>query len=842
MATKYDAEDEEEREREAREAGIEMSDTTLSAPWHIAGRLCSMLSDCLPSKYVYHPLVRAAGEALKHPDWHQRRAALDMLGAAVEGCRDLFISNLRPLLDTLLPLASDPAPPVREAVGYVLQNFSEHLSPRVVFFDKAILPAALAMLDDPVHTVVCRGCYVLDNFVSQLTEAGVAPFLEGLMVRLAGLLGRPASPPKVYECALDAMSSVVMVASRNVSPFVGGLMPGLLSILSQTEPALLRSRARATELAARVAVAVGKETFAPYTAACIQAAITGADLDLVEMEEMAWLFFGLIAEALQGDMATLLPTLIPRLCHCVESSDGIEIRMRSNSDEGGLAGVLDGLVSQDAEEEEHGEGGDDAADDDDDDDAADAEYRVFTSVMEVKAAAVCALGRLARFVGEPYAAYFAPTFKTLADALGHHHITVREEAAIALQNLVLGLKRVYPPSPTPGPFQPAALHPSFKPIYDETTLRFIEAMLAEPEPCVVAAVCMAWCSFCSELGAAAVWGCHEPLMKAFMPILRERATCQLTAEDLGDDEEEDEEEGAGGSSSGAGATGFNLTLEAPPAEEDEEAVDEDAAEHDHVLMDEVTEALLAIARCTGPAFAVYADRVIKGMTRFAKASRPDSDKLMAVGFFADLAQANPDVFAPYATRVMSYVIGGAAAEDPNLRRNALFSGGIILEKCGVAAFGDSLPAFVRAVLATLSRGRDDPEEEATIDNAVAAFCRVMLVQPSACPPLASTLPALLGLLPTVADRSEDTVIYDFLLGLLAARNPAAMGAAPQIFSLAGGMLLPGSGAQPNAQELVASRLRGLFFAASDAEKASLAAVVSSLPAPVCAAVRGVLGQ
>jgi hypothetical protein len=67
-------------------------------------------------------------------------------------------------------------------------QLSEHCQPEILHYHQIILPALLAALDDPRHTVQTTSCYVLEMFCENLQRETLRPFLQPLLNKLGGLL------------------------------------------------------------------------------------------------------------------------------------------------------------------------------------------------------------------------------------------------------------------------------------------------------------------------------------------------------------------------------------------------------------------------------------------------------------------------------------------------------------------------------------------------------------------------------------------------------------------------------------------------------------------------------
>jgi hypothetical protein len=864
----YDPEDQAERDREAMEAlGVEADDVTIDTPFVEAGRLLDQAACVFPGKAVFGPASEIVAQWLAAPtgpsgagsnaglgvgacgvaDWSRRCAALVGLTRLVNGCTDLLLSFLPRLLALVLPECRSPSSFVRLCAVQCLCEFTEKLHPRIQGHHGLILPVLLGALADPDSNVVQWTCFALDCYTSHLPqETLTATYLDPIMSALAATLSRPELPLLVAEAVLEALCSAVMTAADRVLPYAAGLMAAVQGMLANTEPKALRLRSRATECAGRIAVAVGKEVFAPYLPQVLASAAAGLQFQFLDLTQSTYVFYGLLAECVGPGqvMGDMLPGLVEPLFATIGSREELRDVYEEDEDASGVGAAIGALESAAAgpdgagSDEDEEDGDDDKAkargngifgtsaaarDDDDEGAISDAEegddeedyddmvnFRVYTPLVDVKEAAIQCLGRLAVYTGAQFVPFAQRSLDLLYIAAGHFQGSVRAMAVTALQNVVSSLAAAYPPTPSAHPATiPAHMPDVLRGAYDRVLLTMIEKMRDDDDLETVACCCSAVQRFCADFGLASVVNHHHALMEAILLLLREKAPCQLAQMEY------DDEEGTEGADEADGEI------------DNEQEGDED---HDHVLIDEVIEAVLAIARATGDAFSHYAPKVTKAVLAYTRSSRTAADRLMVIGYFGDLVSFSPAVVEPFLSQIIPKIVSSFKDESPYVRRNCCFTSGIIIEKCPHSA-RPFIPALLQCINAEVTRARGDEEEDSVLDNAAGAAARVALAFPDMLP-LSVALPAALRLMPTRSDHSEAKILYTFALGALSSRKPEAMVSDnfKSIFAVSAAALAPESHIASQDKTMIATGLRSFLLSASDAEKAAIRELGTSLPA------------
>jgi len=767
----------------------------------IAQSCIDRLGTSLPQKYVWEPGYAAAAQCLGSGESKWRKAGASCLGNLAEGCRDNLCEVLPAVVPLLLAVAGDPDKYAREAAMFCFGQLAEHCQPDIMRYQEAILPAVFALLDDPLQSVQGISCYVLESISEHLTVANVGPLLPGLTARLLTLAQSPRL--SIREMAFSALASTAAAAEGTFAPYAHDVVGVLAVPLQLSEERYFTLRGRALECLGHVAIAVGKDGFAPYLPLGMASAEQSLHLDAPELHEFTYAFFGTVAKVIGADFAPFLPTLVPHLCEVVVRSDGEE---RTAGGEGGYD--LSALNDEDeADEDEDG-----------------TFLVVRTALLDSKRTACIALGMIAENTGPAFATggHLAPALNALIGQREYFHDAVRREVVTALARLVraavvggygslAGL-----PKYTPGDLTRTVetlAHEGIA-VVSNAVVKALTAVLLEDENKGVCAVaCEGLQSVLELLGPAVLapvmvtgWTASEGEepnkltgAQALLALLRETAPCQRDTTEV---------------------------TEAGDPEEDE-------GDHDSELMDSVSDLVGGFSKAFGAAFAPLAAEVIDAMMKYAKGGRPASDRAMAIGCFAEIMQYMGPAAAPHVPSLAPCIQAGLADSSMAVRRNACFAAGV-LGATSPDALKPHFPALLAAITPcfTVSHEMDG----ALVDNAASAVCRLIKAGGPDSLPLDAALPLLLGALPLKIDFTENDNVYDCLGKLLAAKPPALLPLLPQaLVASAHGV---GAEVSPETRAVLVAGLKAL--AADPAAGPTVAAALGQIPPEAAALLRAAL--
>ncbi|KAF9194751.1 hypothetical protein BGZ49_003131 [Haplosporangium sp. Z 27] len=229
---------------------------------HAMDRLARALGGkaLLPISFTYIPQMLAPGQK-----WQSRHAALMAVSAIAEGCAKIMEAELGKIIQMVLPFLRDPHARVRyaacNAIGQMATDFA---GPIQKGFHAIILTNLIPVMDDSTCPRVCaHAAAALVNFCEAIEKRTLIPYLDAIFERLLSLLNTGTT--YVQEQAITTIATVADTAEECFVKYYGPIMPLLMNVLRQaTDQEYRLMRGKAMECASLIALAVGKETFAPH--------------------------------------------------------------------------------------------------------------------------------------------------------------------------------------------------------------------------------------------------------------------------------------------------------------------------------------------------------------------------------------------------------------------------------------------------------------------------------------------------------------------------------------------------------------------------------------------------
>ena len=309
-------------------------DVTESSLTSMAQGTLDMLCLHLPGKVIYPIILQNTQARLNSPNVDARKSALACLGVAAEGTTEYLTPQLAQILPWILTGMSDAEVKVREVACFALGQLAEHCQPQILKYSNEILPALYPLLNDPNTTVQVTSCYVLEQFCERLEPKNIRSSLEALVHKLVHLLST-SSRRSIQEMSVAALSAVAVAAEEEFTVFLPNVASLILQLIDIpiTQDANSNAnnskisgqnslRGRALECFGHMAIAVGKDAFAPYFGRVMSAAAVGLSSDDTDLHEFAYVLFANLSKVMEHDFAPVLPELVPHLLKVVESNDG----------------------------------------------------------------------------------------------------------------------------------------------------------------------------------------------------------------------------------------------------------------------------------------------------------------------------------------------------------------------------------------------------------------------------------------------------------------------------------------------------------------------------------------
>lgn len=710
----------------------------------------------LPILQVMCPLLAESNDADDDDDLAPDRAAAEVIDTmALNLSKHVF----RPVLEFASASIQNANPKYREASVTALGVVSEGCAELMKDELKSVLDIVLGALRDPEQVVRGAASFALGQFAEHLqpdiiahygsvlpcilnaledasdevkekSYYALAAFCEDMGTEilpfLDPLMGKLLaalhnSPINLQETCMSAIGSVAAAAEQSFIPYAEKILELMKTFMVLTRDEDLRLRARATELVGIVAMSVGRARMEPILPPFIEAAISGFGLDFSELREYTHGFFSNVAEILDDGFTMYLPHIVPLAFSSCNLDDGSAVNIDESDDEN-----INGFGGVSSDDEAH-------------DEPRVRNISVRTGVLDEKAAATQALGLFALHTKSSYAPYLEESLKFLVRHSGYFHEDVRLQAIISLKHTLTAAHAIFL-SQNDGSMRA-------KEILDTIMNIYIKAMIEDDDKEVVAQACMSIVDIIKDFGFAAIEPYLSQLVDATIVLLREESACQQSENDSDLDDEDDEE-------------------------------------HDEVLMDAVSDLLPAFAKCMGSHFAPIFPKLFEPLMKFARASRPPSDRTMVVACLAEVAQHMGAPIAGYVDRLMPLVLKELASSEATNRRNAAFCAG---ELCRNG--GESSLRYYEKVLHGLFPlfGESEPDD-AVRDNAAGAVARMIMVHPQSIP-LNQVLPVFLKSLPLKEDHEESIHVYNCVSMLVLASNPQILALASQLVNLIAQVLM-----------------------------------------------------
>ena len=580
-------------------------------------------------------------------------------------------------------------------------------------------------------------------------------------------------------CGLELIYCVLCIL------YVQSMCAVLKSKLFTTEPSEMELRGRSLECLGHIAVSVGSVHFAPYLELGMQSAQQGIAMNDDDLKEYSYIFYANASKAMRQQFAPALPALIP---HLIEAINETELIFGDDDEED-----EDGHPIEHKHEEEED-------DEDDDDDTIKINGR--EGYINTKKAAITALASIAQYVKEDFGPYLAESLKAmLADngPLTSYHDIIRAEAFESLQHFV-GVALASHGIRLPSKYATLALPEDVLVVVKacmrcclegikEDTDKLIVAKAVESVSGILEIVGVVALTLQDELEENVIMG--QKLLELVQLSLQQKLTCQ------GDVIEQHEG-------------------------------DEEAEDHDNLVMDDMTDLIGVLARVMGPAFVTHFDQLLPSLLRFASGNRIHSDRSMAIGCFAEVIAELGQSAEKYAPVLLPLIAQGLGDEMEGVRRNSAYCLATLVQSTG-KALGPNFLDILQWLYPLCTRKANQQALDtggADTDNALSAVAKMIIVAPELLP-LNQVLPVLLSALPLRSDNSEGPSVYSSLIHLINTQHPAAVQNFPALLTCLGQVLLPESKDIEETKVMVVSCLKGLQ--ASQAQGSILLATLASIP-------------
>lgn len=656
-------------------------------------------------------LFQLISQMMASDDWRQRQAALMALSSAAEGCRDVLIGEIPRILDLVLPGLNDPHPRVQyatcNALGQISTDFADTIQ-RLA--GDRIIPVLVSKLTSrSVPRVQAHAAAALVNFSENATKETLEPYLDDLLSNLLTLLQSPKR--YVQEQVLTTIAIVADAAQKTFIKYYDTLMPLLINVLKTDmgdEQRLLK--AKCIECSTLIALAVGKEKFAPHSQelvhlfATIQQSQMQEDDPVKPYLEQGW---GRIARIVGSDFLPYLPSVLPPLIEAAKAQQDISL-----------------LEEDEAEEFNQNEDWDVIQ-------LSGKHIAVHTALLDDKAAAIDLIAGYADILKGDFFQYTRQiTQEIVLPALDFYlHDDVRRSAAGALPALLLTAKLAT------GDKSRDTLE-----LWQLIADKLIKSLGSEPS------VDLLFCYYNALSDCIQIMGDHalsqEQLARFSMNVnggLKEMYE-RIKEREGGDDE-------------------YNEDLD-----EDEEFTDEE-------LSDEINKVLSTVFKSTRADFLPAFQQLIPTVAAYINDSNITA-KLFGLCVASDLIEYTGDASASLHELFLNPVAEALAHEDPRIRQAAAYAVGVAAQYAPNSYAEFTLAALEPLFKITHIQDAHSEENTGATENACCSIAKILHAYGDAVPNFNAVVDSWLKTLPVIKDTEAAPYAYRFLARLIDTSHPS----------------------------------------------------------------------
>ncbi|KAJ2648904.1 importin subunit beta-3 [Coemansia sp. RSA 1250] len=659
----------------------------------------------LPVAFNYIPQMMASSE------WQQRHAALMAISSIGEGCYKIMRNELGKILQMVVPFLADPHARVRYAACNCIGQMSTDFAPKLqADHHELVLTSLIPVMDQAsVPRVQTHAAAAMVNFAEEATKQVLEPYLDTMFERLLSMLN--GSRRYVQEQAITTIATIADNAQAKFNKYYGTIMPMLLNVLAQAtdrEHRLLRGKAM--ECATFIALAVGRDVFAPDIPRVIelltqtQQAVTEADDPQASYLQASW---ARLCRLMGADFAPLLPVVMPPLLTAAKQQPDFA--------------VLE--ADEDAEANYAAEDGWEFAN------IGGQQIGIRTTLLEEKCEAVELISTYARDLGAGFVNYAGETLETLVPLFRFYfHEGVRAAAAAAVPHVLASVRAAG---------DEAAARQAWGQICD----RYTSVLGSEEDDTFTLQLFSSFAEALTAVGAnsmteaqleALAAACITQMTK-YHQRMHERAAARA-AEELDEDDEE-------------------------------QLAEEELLEG--LAVDEVAKALHAAFATHGTAFAPAFRGVLPVAHKYLQEQDPAA-RQWAICVFDDLVEFTGPASATYAGEFLQPIAQALRdATSADLRQAAAYGVGVMAQYGG-DAYSDFVARVALPVLVeTIQDGEARSEDNVfATENAISAIAKILRFQGAGVPDAATVLRVWFAALPITHDADEAAAVYEYLVQVL----------------------------------------------------------------------------
>ncbi|ODQ67906.1 Karyopherin functions in nuclear transport of protein [Nadsonia fulvescens var. elongata DSM 6958] len=681
------------------------------------------LSLRLSGEVMLPPLFQWLPRMIGSENWREKHAALMAISSIAEGCRDLMIPELDKVLDMVIPLLNDPHSRVQwaccNALGQMSTDFANEIQNQ---FGPRILPALIPKLSNSsTFRVQSHAAAALVNFSESATNEILEPYLDGLLSNLLSLLQSPKR--YVQEQVLTTIAIIAEAAKYKFSKYYDTMMPQLFNVLAtDTGKEYRLLKAKSIECATLIALAVGKEQFAPHCQQLVQL-LANIQTNATDDDDPCQTYlvhgWGRLCKLIGRDFLPYLSGVMPPLLEAAKVKPDLT------------------LIEDEAEVEnlEQQEGWEVIP-------LKGKHIGIHTASLDDKANAIELLSVYAAELGGDFYPYVREivTEITVPSIAFFFHDGVRFSAAQAVPHLLNAAKAANPNDPT-----------KVLELWSPIVAKLFDVLSIEPMVELLAVYYSALYQGIEIIGPNAL---SSDSMELFIKTLNNNLKDYIERVSFRNNENDEYTEETDG--------------------DEAEAVDED-------LVSEMNKAIHSVFKSMRSKFLPYFDNIIPALSSFLNEDNVDA-RHWALCVVDDCIEfTGPESFK-YQEIFLPKLVGALVDSDPAIRQAAAYGIGIAAQHGGQAyaqATVGSLETLFNVCNVPDSRSDDNVH---VTENASCAISKILrtngpLIGENLNPAIAEWIKTL----PIVNDDEAAPYAYVFLANLMDEKHPAVMNQIPKVF-------------------------------------------------------------
>ncbi|KAI5283796.1 hypothetical protein KEM54_001837 [Ascosphaera aggregata] len=692
---------------------------------HVAGEQCmDRLANKLGGQVILPVTFAWVPRMLSSTSWRDRHAALMVISAISEGCRDLMLGELDQVLAMVVPALQDPHPRVRfagcNALGQMSTDFATTMQEK---YHSVVLGNIIPVLDSPDARVQAHAAAALVNFCEEAEGAVLEPYLGELLKLLLQLLRSPKR--YVQEQALSTIATVADSAEAAFGQYYDTLMPLLFNVLQEEQSKEYRIlRAKAMECATLIALAVGKERMGQDALALVQ--LLGKiqeNIQDADDPQSSYLLhcWGRMCRILGPDFVPYLPAVMPPLLEVASAKADVQI-LEDEDNAGNLEQEGWELVP-----------------------LKDKVIGIRTSTLEDKNVAIELITVYAQVLDAAFEPYVLQTLEKIAipGLAFFFHDPVRVSSAKLIPQLLNSFKKAH-----------GGRSPQFQELWAKTSEKIIEVLSAEPAIDTLAEMFQCFYESVEIVGEDCL---TLEQMHRFIDSVKS------SLED------------------------YQVRLKRRQEEKAEDDGEDDALsylyeeEDDQNLLSDTNKAFHTIFKHKGVNFLPAWERLLSLYDVFITSS-DSTQRQWAICIMDDVLEFCGTQSWNYRDHIIQPLIKGMLDEDAANRQAAAYGVGVAAQFGGPA-----WSEFVAASIPTLFQitqhadARSEDNVFAT-ENACASIAKVLFFNPSKVQNAQQIAGEWVHTLPIVNDSEAAPYAYSFLTGLINEHNPTVFNNAAKVFA------------------------------------------------------------